>query len=48
MEYLMVLRSLKAQALIYQNQTSQPLETVATYRKMAGIFKGKEGLAALL
>jgi tetratricopeptide (TPR) repeat protein len=43
-----VLRSLQAQALIYQNKTNQPLEAIAAYKKLADLFKGKDGLAALL
>lgn len=44
----LVLRSLQALAHIYQDKTSQPLEAIAAYRKLADIFKGKDGLAALL
>lgn len=43
-----VLRGLQAQALIYQDKTSQPLQAIASYRKLDEIFKGKEGLQALL
>ena len=44
----LVLRSLQAEALIYQNKTSQPQEAIATDLKLADTFNGKEGLAALL
>lgn len=43
-----VLRGLQAQALIYQDKTSQPMQAIASYRKLDEIFKGKEGLEALL
>lgn len=43
-----VLRGLQAQALIYQDKTSQPMQAIASYRKLDQTFKGKEGLEALL
>ena len=43
-----VLRGLKAQALIYQDKTNQPMQAIASYRKLADTFKGKDGLDALL
>lgn len=43
-----VLRSLQALAQIYQSKTNQPLEAIAAYRKLADIFKDKDGLAALV
>lgn len=43
-----VLRSLQSLARIYQSKTNQPLEAIAAYRKLADIFKDKDGLAALV
>jgi len=42
-----VLRGLQALARIYQDKTHQPVQAIETYRKLAEIFKGKEGLEAL-
>lgn len=43
-----VLRGLQAQARIFQDKTGQPTLAIASYRKLADTFKGKEGTEALV
>ncbi|MDD5057362.1 MAG: tetratricopeptide repeat protein [Sideroxydans sp.] len=43
-----VLRALRAMANIQQSKTRQPADAIASYLKIADIFKGADGLQALL
>ena len=43
-----VLRALRAMASIQQSKSNQPAQAVTSYLKIADIFKGPEGLEALL
>lgn len=43
-----VMRGLQAQARIYQDKTGQPAQAIVAWRKLAELFKGPEGLDALL
>lgn len=44
----MVLRALRLMAGIQQNKTSQPAQAIESHLKIADLFKGNEGLEALL
>lgn len=43
-----VLRALRAMASIQLNKSNQPVQAIASYLKIADIFKGQDGMAALL
>lgn len=43
-----VLRALRAMAAIQQNKTRQPAEAIESHLKIAELFKGEEGMDALL
>ncbi|HEX7455683.1 MAG TPA: hypothetical protein VF296_06535, partial [Gallionella sp.] len=42
-----VLRGLQALARIYQDKTNQPMQAIATYRKLDDTFRGHDGMDAL-
>lgn len=42
-----VLRGLQALARIYQDKTNQPVQAIATYRKLDDTFRGHDGMDAL-
>lgn len=43
-----VLRALRSMASIQQNKSNQPAQAIASYLRIADLFKGQDGMAALL